>query len=206
MLVVLSFAGVAFAAATGPLFAEAAGNAALARVLSSVPLDAPSAQAAEVRLIGATGRDVPVQDWVTQLEQTPGMSPPVRFARSSGPDLAPRSARPEGVLSGNGKVVAARLVGIDDPAAKLVVAGEAEPSSGLWVPQPLAVRVGLSQTHKGIMTSEGKEQAIMVAGTSRRESLPRRTTSRMMDPGSGTPADGIVQDRPRSSRRGWRSH
>ena len=119
------------------MFAQVAGDAALASTLASVPEDARTADAAAVRLVGGRSpRSADQQVYVRRLGSIPGLTDPIVTGRSVGPDVNYAGLfRP---LARANRRVRTRLVAVEDPAAELVVVSGAPVPGGVWLPEPVA--------------------------------------------------------------------
>ncbi len=133
-------------AAAGPLYAEAVSDASLTTVLDAVPEGAPAKEAAVARLNG--GVDPTSAGWsdlLTALEDVPGLGPPRVTAQSVSTELHPKLLYdPVGpVVSTDGAAAPVRTIGLQDPAAVLVVTGRATGPGGVWLPDPVAADLGV---------------------------------------------------------------
>ncbi|QTE27966.1 hypothetical protein [Pengzhenrongella sicca] len=157
LLVLGAFVLLCAATAAAPLFASAAGNAALTDQLTAVPANAPAGSAPVVRLVGGPGA-LGEGRLAGALEEIPGLAPGAVTAASLGVEQRqglPGEFTP--YVAVGDRVERARLFGDSDQQAALVPAdgssGEpraeplAEPATGeaagVWLPQPVAERLGV---------------------------------------------------------------
>jgi len=189
VLVAGAFLLLASAAAAAPLFAEAAGNAALIARLGTVPIDAAAADAPVVRVVGGQGASGRVR-LGGGLDRIPGLTAASATATSIGVESRPKTivftpfvaadadARGATDPTSDEGIERARIFGDDDLAHALVPApGQAArpgaPADGagpprIWVPAPLAaaLRIGArDQVIVGVQTGgRVKSAAAVVAG------------------------------------------
>lgn len=138
LLVVVALTAATASTASVPMFAQLAGDSALASTLATVPDDARTSDAAAVRLVG--GRSPRSEDqahYLDLLAAVPGLSAPSITGRSVGPDLNYSELfRP--LVRAGGVDVRARLIAVDEPSAELVVTSGASRPGGVWLPDPVA--------------------------------------------------------------------
>jgi putative ABC transport system permease protein len=136
-LVVLSAAGAA-----GPMFAEASGNAAFQLRRDQIPATARQNDAAVVRLsadVGSTSREQ--QAVLSDLRAVPGLTEPDLTGGSVGAEVtAPRFWG--STVSAGGRSERGRLFAVGAPTSELVAVGAPATGEGLWLPEPLATRIG----------------------------------------------------------------
>lgn len=132
-------------AAAAPLVTEAAQNAAVTRVLETVPEAAPAAQAPVVRITGGAP-PLPGSAVRELLETAPGLGEPELFGASFGAEVSGDSNRWRSEVSAEGQEpLEARLVAVDAPADELVPVGEVgDARRGVWVDETTATTLGVA--------------------------------------------------------------
>ncbi|WP_380168109.1 hypothetical protein [Jannaschia sp. R86511] len=127
-----------------PMVTEAAQNAAVVRVLETVPEGSSAAVAPVVRITGG-GPPLPGSPTRRLLEEAPGLAEPELFGASFGAEVSSDARRWRSEVSVPGQApVEARLVAVDDPAAELVaVGGQGETPRGVWVDEVTATTLGV---------------------------------------------------------------
>jgi hypothetical protein len=186
LLVAGAFLLLASAASSVPVFAEAAGNAALRTRLASVPADALTADAPMVRIVGgqgAAGRDRLSEG----LGRIPGLTPGFATAASVGVESRRKDVLFTPFVSAGGaqapvagqRSERARIFGDDDVAHALVPepgsgrlpAARAPGAAGLpavWLPAPLAADLRVTagdQVQVGVQYRDRiKNTTALVAG------------------------------------------
>ena len=143
-LVLGAFLLLATAGAAPLLFYADASDAAWRSTVDAVPVTARAADAPVVRLNGGSGpgdeREAALLD---RLADVPGLAPPTVVAGSVGTELAPRDALVSPFVRAGGRTERARLYAEQEPAEALVAAAGPVPEGGLWLPEPLAARLGV---------------------------------------------------------------
>lgn len=180
VLQVVVLAVLALTAAAGPLFAEAADNASLARTLDAVPVTAAARDAPIVRLNGGSApTSVRQQTLLDQLDDVDGAGPPVVLAFSVAQELVPRSVQEPVVVAGD-REARARLAAVEDPAAALdVVAQVDEPvDGGVWLSEQVATALAVApgdRVELALDTLEGRGDTarVTLAGTYRADDQRR---------------------------------
>jgi hypothetical protein len=144
-LVVAAFVLLGTAGAAGPLFDAAGDDAALRSVLAAVPPGAQSADAAVVTVVSGPGPTAPLgKGLFDALGGVEGVGDALVIGRSVGAELLPRGTVTPVVAVGD-RVERGRLVAIEDPAARLVPVERAQDvTGGVWLPEPLADRLGVA--------------------------------------------------------------
>lgn len=174
VLQVVVLAVLALTAAAGPLFAEAADNASLARTLDAVPVTAAARDAPMVRLNGGSApTSVRQRTLLDQLDDVEGAGPPAVLAFSVAQELVPRSVQAPVVVAGD-REARARLAAVDDPASALdVVAQVDEPvDGGVWLSEEVATALAVApgdRVELALDTLEGRGDTapVTLAGTYR---------------------------------------
>lgn len=130
--------------AAAPMVTESAQNAAVVRVLETVPEGSAAAVAPVVRITGG-GPPLPGSPTRGLLERAPGLVEPELFGASFGAEVSSDSSRWRSEVSVPGQApVEARLVAVDDPAAELVAVGAlGETPRGVWVDEATATALGV---------------------------------------------------------------
>jgi putative ABC transport system permease protein len=138
VLVVTAFLVLAAAGAAGPMFAEAAGNAAFQARRDAVPPTARQDDSPVVRFSADVGPSSFNQESVlADLRAIPGLDEPRLTGGSVGAEVvAPRFWESTAVV-GNQRE-RGRLFAVGSPAAELVAVGTPVGEAGLWLPAPLA--------------------------------------------------------------------
>lgn len=180
MLQVVVLAVLALTAAAGPLFAEAADNASLARTLDAVPVTAAARDAPMVRLNGGSApTSVRQRTLLDQLDDVEGAGPPAVLAFSVAQELVPRSVQAPVVVAGD-REARARLAAVDDPASALdVVAQVDEPvDGGVWLSEEVATALAVApgdRVELALDTLEGRGDTarVTLAGTYRADDQRR---------------------------------
>lgn len=180
VLQVVVLAVLALTAAAGPLFAEAADNASLARTLDAVPVTAPARDAPMVRLNGGSApTSVRQRTLLDQLDDVEGAGPPAVLAFSVAQELVPRSVQAPVVVAGD-REARARLAAVDDPASALdVVAQVDEPvDGGVWLSEEVATALAVApgdRVELALDTLEGRGDTapVTLAGTYRADDQRR---------------------------------
>lgn len=171
---------LALTAAAGPLFAEAADNASLARTLDAVPVTAQARDAPVVRLNGGSApTSVRQRTLLDQLDDVEGAGPPAVLAFSVAQELVPRSVQAPVVVAGD-REARARLAAVDDPASALdVVAQVDDPvEGGVWLSEEVATALAVApgdRVELALDTLEGRGDTarVTLAGTYRADDRRR---------------------------------
>ena len=142
VLVVAAFAVLAAAGAAGPMFAEAAGNAAFQTRRDAVPLTARQDDSPVVRLSADVGPGSLDQETVLDdLRAIPGLDAPRLTGGSVGAEVTtPRFW--ESTAGAGDRRERGRLFAVVSPATELVPTGIAAGGTGLWLPEPMATELG----------------------------------------------------------------
>jgi hypothetical protein len=167
------------AAAAGPLYAEASADASLRTVLRAVPERAPADVAAVVRVSGGRGPTRPdLSGALDQLAEIPGLGDVAYTGVSVSPELLSSSTQRvspvvqagTGTGTGDGVDEAVRLFAVPDPTAHLrVEPADRTARGGVWLPEPLASRLGADVGSSVSLVLDGGDGArtlpVTVAGT-----------------------------------------
>ncbi|MEV7626282.1 hypothetical protein [Actinoplanes sp. NPDC089786] len=138
-LVVSSFLVLAAAAAAGPMFTEASGNAAFTARRAAIPVTARQDDSAVVRLSANTRPSSEQAGVLDELRTVPGLEPPRLTGGSIGAELV-RGVFWESTVDAGGKPARARLFAVESPAGELVT--DRTGGEGLWLPEPVATEIG----------------------------------------------------------------
>ncbi|GID33206.1 FtsX-like permease family protein [Paractinoplanes brasiliensis] len=183
VLTLCAFLVLAASAAAGPMFAEAAGNAAFQVRRDQVPATARQNDAAVVRLSADAGpSSVDQREVIDELREVEGLTEPDLTGGSIGAELAkPRFWG--STVSAHGKTERARLFAVGDPAEELVAVGRATGNGGVWLPEPVAQELGA-----------GPGDEIVLAVVTGNRGTPKRATAKVsgiyaVDLGGRLPAD-----------------
>jgi hypothetical protein len=142
-LVVAAFLVLAAAGAAAPMFAEASGNAAFQARRDAVPVTARQDDAAVVRLsVNAGPRSEDQQPLLADLRTVRGLGEPRLTGGSVGAELV-NGVFWESTVSAGDRRHRGRLFAVDEPGRDLVPVGGNGVADGLWLPAPLADRLGV---------------------------------------------------------------
>lgn len=142
LLVLAVFTVAATAAASAPMFDEASDNAVFATRRAAISPTAGQNDDVAVRLTASTSpKSADQAVAVRELGEVPHLSEPTLGGASVGAEIA-RGRRWQSTVTAGGRPEVARLLAVEDPAARLVPVGTAG-SEGVWLPEPLAADLGV---------------------------------------------------------------
>jgi hypothetical protein len=152
VLVLAAFVVLAAACAAGPMFAEAAGNAAFQARRDAVPVTARQADAPVVRLSADVGRgSVDQQAVLADLRSVPGLTEPHLTGGSVGAELL-SGVYWESTAGVGDRRERGRLFAVEAPATDLVPVGAPVCGAGLWLPVPVAAELGVRPGDRIVVT------------------------------------------------------
>jgi putative ABC transport system permease protein len=147
-----AFLVLAAACAAGPMFAEASGNAAFEARRDAVPVTARQDDAAVVRLSATVGGGSAAQQSVlADLRAVAGLGEPGLTGGSVGAELVTGTFWESTVGAGERRE-RGRLYAVGTPASELVAVGAPAGGDGLWLPAPLATRLGVRPGDRIVVT------------------------------------------------------
>ena len=158
---------LATAGAAPPLFYAYAADAAWRTAVAAVPVTARADDAPVVRLNGGAGPgDDRERALLERLSAIPGLGPPSVVAGSVGTELAGREALLRPFVRAGGRTERARLYADQDLDRALVPAEGSPTARGLWLPEPVAGRLGV-----------GPGDRVEVGVSRRGDGAPQETTA-----------------------------
>jgi putative ABC transport system permease protein len=142
LLVLAVFTVAALAAASAPMFDEASDNAVFAQRRAAIAPTAGQNEDVAVRLTASTSPESKDQEIaLDELRAVPHLSAPTLGGASVGAEVA-KSRQWTSTVTAGGRPEIARLLAVENPAARLVPVG-ATAAEGIWLPQPVAADLGV---------------------------------------------------------------